>query len=141
MSALRRTAVLVALTVGVVLGAGIPASATFADSVGMPPSTVQTAVVAAPTGVTGSLTCGRTSATMNVSWTKSTSARVSGYRVVVHFSDGFDQPADLPLVTGTTWSAPISLYNAQAYQIQYSVETHTDYGWTAESTRTGWFQC
>ena len=43
--------------------------------------------------------------------------------------------------TATSWSAPISLYQATAHAISYSVTTQTTYGWTTESLPTGWFQC
>jgi hypothetical protein len=102
--------------------------------------TIGTATVAPPAAGPGSLACGRTAATMALTWTQSTSTRVTGYLVTVYFSDGFVQTEQM-LATDTGWSKPIALYNVTAYAVQYSVTTQTDYRWTAESARTAWFQC
>jgi hypothetical protein len=139
MTRIRRGLVLLAIVVTAVLtGTGPAAQASFADSVGVSTS-IATGTVAAPVIGPGSLTCGRSTATMALTWTKSTSARVSGYRVTVYFSDGYSQTE--PLTTGTSWSKGITLYQVQAYAVRYTVTTQTEYGWTAESTSTGWFQC
>jgi hypothetical protein len=142
MTALRRTALALALTFAAVLGsagATAPAQASFADSAART-TTIETAVVAAPTNVQGNLTCGRSSATMGATWTPSSAARVSGYTVTVYFSDGFVQKTELG-PAATSWSAPIDVYFVTAFSVQYSVTTKTDYGWTTESAPTGAFQC
>jgi hypothetical protein len=142
MTAIRRTALTLALTLTAFLGSTsstAPAQASFADSAART-TTIATAVVAAPTNVKGSLACGRTSATMGATWNLSTSARVSGYTVTVYFSDGFVQKVELG-PSATSWSAPIDVYFVTAFSVQYSVTTKTDYGWTTESARTGTFQC
>jgi hypothetical protein len=41
----------------------------------------------------------------------------------------------------TSRSQVIDLYNVTAHSVRCSVTTQTDYGWTAESTPTGWFRC
>jgi hypothetical protein len=138
MTGIRRGLVLLGLTVAVVIGASIPASATYADAVAVK-TTITTATVAAPTNVVGKLTCGRP-ATMSATWTQSTTARVSGYRVSVYFSDGFVQTVELG-PTATSWSATIDPYYVTAYSIQYSLTTQTNYGWSKESPRTVAFQC
>jgi hypothetical protein len=138
MTGIRRGLVLLGLTVAVVIGASIPASATYADAVAVK-TTISTTTVAAPTNVVGKLTCGRP-ATMSATWTQSTTARVSGYRVSVYFSDGFVQTVELG-PTATSWSATIDPYYVTAYSIQYSLTTQTNYGWSKESPRTVAFQC
>jgi hypothetical protein len=138
MTGIRRALVLLGLTVAVVIGASIPASATYADAVAVK-TTISTTTVAAPTNVVGKLTCGRP-ATMSATWTQSTTARVSGYRVSVYFSDGFVQTVELG-PTATSWSATIDPYYVTAYSIQYSLTTETNYGWSKESPRTVAFQC
>jgi hypothetical protein len=143
MTGIRRSLLLLALTVVAVLcavGPTHPAQATFSDSATAASTTVGTATVAPPTAVTGSLTCTKTSATMAVTWKASTSTGISGYLVSVTFDDGFVQSVQMA-ATDTSWTAPLSLYNATNYYIQYSVTTQTAYGWTTESTRTGWFTC
>ena len=138
MNGIRRALILLLLTVAVILGASVPALATFKDSVALT-TTINTAVVAAPTSVVGHLTCASTS-TMSATWVKSTTARVSGYTVSVYFSDGFVQTVQLA-GTATSWSAAIDAYYVTAYSINYTVTAKTDYGWSKESGHTGTFQC
>ena len=141
MSTTRRILVLLALSAAIIAGSSA-AQASYADSatVTASPITIGTANVAVPTTGPGSLTCNRTTATMALTWTPSTAPKVSGYLITVYFSDGYKQtvqktPAD------TSWTQDITLYNVTAYAVRYTVTTQTTYGWTAESTPTGWFQC
>ena len=138
MNGIRRGLILLGLTVAVVIGASVPASATFSEAVAVK-TTINTTTVAAPSNVVGKLTCGRP-ATMQANWPPSSTARVSGYLVSVYFSDGFVQTVQLG-PTATSWSATIDPYYVTAYSIQYSVTTQTDYGWSKESPRTAAFQC
>jgi hypothetical protein len=142
MTTTRRILVLIAVVAGVLFASGAAAQASFSDSakVTATPMSIATGSVAAPASGPGSLTCRSTSATMALTWTKSTSARVNGYLVTVYFSDGYTQTVPLAS-TATSWSQAITLYNVTAYSVRYSVTTQTDYGWTAESTATGWFRC
>jgi hypothetical protein len=78
---------------------------------------------------------------MSVTWTASTSPRVIGYQVNVTFSDGYVQHSALLAPNATSWSYPINKYNVTAWSVDYSVTTQTAYGWTAESPKTGTFQC
>jgi hypothetical protein len=138
MNGIRRGLILLGLTVAVVLGASVPASAAFSEAVAVK-TTISTTVVAAPANVVGKLVCG-TPSTMSATWTKSTTARVSGYLVSVYFSDGFVQTVQLAS-TATSWTATIDPYYVTAYSIQYSLTTQTNYGWSKESPRTVAFQC
>ena len=142
MTAIRRTALTLALTLAAVLGTAgstAPAQASFSDSASRT-TTIGTAAVAAPANFVGSLTCGRTSATMGATWNLSSTPRVSGYTVTVYFSDGFVQTVPLG-PTATSWSAPIDPYFVTAFSVQYKITTNTDYGWLKDSARTGSFQC
>ena len=138
MNGIRRGLVLLGLTVAVVIGVSIPASATYSEAVTVK-TTISTTTVAAPGNLVGKLTCGRP-ATMSATWSLSTTARVSGYLVSVHFSDGFVQTVQLG-PTATSWSATIDPYYVTAYSIRYSVTTQTNYGWSKETPLTGTFQC
>jgi hypothetical protein len=138
MNGIRRGLILVGLTVAVIVGASLPASATYSASAAVT-TTVSTTAVAAPGSVVGKLTCGSPS-TMSATWAKSTTARISGYTVSVYFSDGFVQKVDLA-ATATSWSATIDPYYVTAYSINYTVTAKTDYGWTKESAHTALFQC
>jgi hypothetical protein len=138
MNRIRRGLILLGLTVAVIVGASIPASAGYGDSV-VVKTTIATTTVAAPGNVVGKLTCGRP-ATMSATWSASGTARVSGYLVSVYFSDGFVQTVQLG-PTATSWSATIDPYYVTAYSIDYTVTTQTAYGWSKESAHTGTFQC
>jgi hypothetical protein len=138
MNRIRRALILLGLTVAVIVGASIPASAGYGDSV-VVKTTIATTTVAAPGNLVGKLTCGRP-ATMSATWSASGTARVSGYLVSVYFSDGFVQTVQLG-PTATSWSATIDPYYVTAYSIDYTVTTQTAYGWSKESAHTGAFQC
>ena len=97
MTAIRRTALMVALTLIAFLGSAgstAPAQASFDDTVsgGV---TLATTIVAAP-HFTGSVSCTATTGTMTATWTASTTPRVSGYTLKVYFSDGYTQTVELP---------------------------------------------
>jgi hypothetical protein len=140
MTALRQKALLLALTVAIIVGgAGSTASASFADSASVA-TAISTGTVAPPTNVVGALNCTSPDSTMSATWTASPSPRITGYVVKVTFSDGFSQVKPVP-AGATSWSAPISKYNVTYWAVQYSVIAQTAYGWTAESSKTGWFQC
>jgi hypothetical protein len=138
MNGIRRGLILVGLTVAVIVGASIPAMATYQDSVAVT-TTINSTAVAAPSNIVGKLTCGRP-ATMSATWSLSSTPRVSGYVVTVYFSDGFVQTVPLG-PTATSWSATIDPYYVTAYSIDYTVTTQTAYGWSKESAHTGAFQC
>ena len=138
MNGTRRLLLLIGLTVAVVIGASVPAFATFAEAVAVK-TTINTTTVAAPANVVGKLTCGH-SHVMSANWPPSGTARVSGYLVSVYFSDGFVQTVQLDAST-TSWSAPIDPGFVALFSIQYSVTTQTNYGWSKESPRTASFQC
>ena len=143
MTTIRRALLLMGLVPAVTLGtvgtAAAPAVASLADSAAVGTTTISTGTVAAPTNVVGKLTC-TSPAQMSATWTRSTSARVTGYTLSVYFTDGFVQRVELPS-TAASWSAPIDRYYVQIDAIQYSVTTKTDYSWTAESAKTPWFRC
>lgn len=142
MSTMRRCLILAALTVSVLFSAvavTLPAQASFADSA-VTTTTYTTANVAAPGNVVGSLNCGNPNSTMGLTWQLSTSSRISGYLITVYFSDGYSQTVQMG-ATATSWTQSISTYNVTAYSVQYSVTTQTNYGWTKESAKTGWFHC
>ena len=142
MSTTRRVLLLLTLIGAIFTASSAAAQASFAETVKVTatPISIGTASVAVPTTGPGSLTCGKTTATMGLTWTASTAPRVSGYLITVYFSDGFTQTVQ-KAATDTSWSQSITLYNVTAYAVRYTVTTQTSYGWTAESAPTGWFQC
>jgi hypothetical protein len=136
---IRNVLLVLGLTTAVAVGtAAGPAIASLADSA-VVSTTIATNTVAPPTGLVGKLVCTEP-ATMSLTWTKSTSARVTGYDVNVIFSDGYVQVVQLG-ANATSWSMPIPKYNVTYWSIQYSVTAKTDYGWIKESAKTASFQC
>ena len=141
MTGFKRFLTVLGLALTIVVGGSIPASATFSDLAALPTMNLGTATVAAPGNITGSLTCSaKSDSTMKVTWTSSASPRVSGYKVTVHFSDGYEQ-SETVAATATSWSKPITTYNVTAYAVRYSVTTLTTYGWFTQSGLTGSFRC
>jgi hypothetical protein len=142
MTAIRRTAATLALTLAAIIGSAgstAPAQASFADSASRT-TAITTATVAAPGNVKGSLTCGKSTSTMGTTWSLSASPRISGYAVTVYFSDGFVQTVPLG-PSATSWSDTIDTYFVTAFSVRYTVTAKTDFGWFTESVSTGTFQC
>lgn len=142
MNTSRRILGVFALVTGVLFASGAAAQAAYSDSapVTATPMSVSTGTVAAPASGPGSLTCQSSSATMALTWTQSTSARVTGYLVTVYFSDGYSETVQ-KTAADTSWSQVITLNDVTAYSVRYTVTTQADSGWTAESASTGWFRC
>lgn len=132
MTAIRRVLMLLGLTVAVVLGAGIPASATYAETVILS-TTIETLTVAPPTRVEALLqSCDPAEDTVLVEWQFSTSPGVSGYRVVVHLADG--SSSTVAQVDATTKETLVTLDAATLQSSPtFTVTTLTGYGWTATS--------
>ena len=141
MTTVRRVLAVLGLALAVVVGSSLPASAGYSDTAAIPTMTLGTATVVAPGNVVGKLTCGGTNSTMNVTWNPSGSPQVSGYRVTVLFSDGFEQTEVVSGAAASTWSKSITTFNVTAYSIRYSVTTLTTYGWNTASGLTGSFRC
>jgi hypothetical protein len=137
---IRRAAVLVLLVAGLVLGSSLPSWATFTDTAAVS-TTVATGTVAPPTGLTARTTCTTDTATVNLTWKASTSARVSGYRIRVHFGGGAYQDQTTVGATATTWQGTTNKSYTTTYTMTFTVWTVTDYGWSAESAHTARIVC
>jgi hypothetical protein len=148
MTRIGRLLTLLTLFVGALVGTAgstAPAQATFSDSTASVSTSIGTATVAPVGSFVGAMNCtGGTpqlpKATMSATWTASTSARVSGYVLQIHWSDGALDSIQLPK-TATSWSHTTDKYWVTAYSVQYSVTTVTDYGWTTRTALTPSFQC
>ena len=141
MNRIRRTAVLLGLTVLVIVGSSIPASATFSDSVSAPAS-MRTISVAAPTSVTNTVTrCHPHYVDVTVSWPASTTQRgVSGYRVTAYLNDGTTAVVGQTAAATRSLSATVSSAY-MSYQPRVTVTTLTSYGWSTESARSAVISC
>ena len=130
MTGIRRMAVLIGLTVAVIAGASIPASATFAESVALPTTSVVTPTVQAPTNVRVSISCEYGTMYATVRWNRSTSADVSGYRVTATFGAN-----EVVWQAGPNASRLDDEFDRMwaRYQVPVTVTTLTEYGWTKTS--------
>ena len=158
MSTPRRILTLIGLTVAVLIGAIVPASATFSEDVAVA-TAITTGTVAAPASMTVNDWCQTVPTTTvnpltgvstttytylyhaTVSWPASTTARgVTGYRVIAHFSNGTSVVvAETPAATRSVNATVDQSY--LALQPRLSVMTLTGYGWTAESAKTPVLAC
>lgn len=158
MTGIRRALVLIGLTVAVMIGAAIPASATFSNAVTVATG-ITTGTVAAPASVTVNDYCGQTPNggyynswgqwvttyyywyDATVTWPASTTARgVTGYRVMAHLNDGTSVVMAETTATNRTVNARVDRGYLN-YQPRISVITLTSYGWTAETPRTAVVTC
>jgi len=137
---IRRAAVLVLLVAGLVVGSSLPSWATFTDAAAVN-TTVATATVAPPTGVTARVTkCTGNAVYATLNWTASTAARVSGYRIRAYVGGAWQDQGTVNAAT-TTWQAGVNPVYVDKYVMTMSVWTLTEYGWTAESARTERIVC
>ena len=150
MTTTRRILVLAGTILTVMIGSSIPASATFADSVGLPTMSVSTLTVQAPTQVEVQGSCtsttdpftGVVTTTVHakVEWWRSPSPGVTGYRVTAHLNNGTSY------VMATTSAIADEVFGTAdagyvAYQPRFTVTTLTSYGWTALSAMSNVLTC
>lgn len=131
----RRRAVATALLALVMLiGLGVPAEAAFSRQRALPTTSIATATMAPPTAVTAraaSCSSGRWM-TVTVSWSPSTSSRVTGYVITAYRSDG--QVVTVGQTSGDSTSAQISVDKLDTGMASAAFTvTATLLGWTAES--------
>jgi hypothetical protein len=141
-STLRRSAALTLIALATVLGLTTGTAAATYNAQTTMTATVGTTTVAAPTAVTAQMTSCSSSRTQSVqlTWTASTSARVSGYTIAVLDNAGNTLGTGQ---VGPTTSATINIdkLSANPSALTYSVTTLTDYGWTATSPRKAALPC
>jgi hypothetical protein len=141
MTAIRRVLVLIGLTVAVMIGAAIPASATFAESVSIAGPTVTTITVPAPINVeVKNVSCTSTAdpavstVSAMIEWQRMATTREgTGFRVTGHQSDG--STFEMARTGATTFEVVGSWKVNRALSPRISVTTLTRYGWTAQSTQ------
>ena len=158
MTGIRRALVLIGLSLAVMIGAAIPASATFGDTVTVKTS-ITTGTVAAPASVTVNDYCGQTPNggyynaygqwittysywyDATVTWPASTTTRgVTGYRIMAHLNNGTSVVMAETDASNRTVNARVDRGYLN-YQPRVSVITLTSYGWTAETARTAVLSC
>ena len=134
MTRIARILVLLGLCSAVVAAAALPAQARFSD-VAAVTTTVGTATVAAPGNVsTAGSFCNNGTLHANVTWTLSTSSKVSGYTVTAHYRTGFTRViAEIgATVTGVGGVVP---NQGSSTATAITVTTKTGYGWSTVSPK------
>ncbi|MGY2079988.1 hypothetical protein [Modestobacter sp. SYSU DS0657] len=142
MTRLRRALVLLALTLAGVLGLTTIASAAFSGSTAPQTVTVGTTTVQPVTGLStaGSYCTPDGRLEVRLSWNKSTTPRVTSYRIKATTLFGLVNVTAGTVNAGQTgFAANMGDTNWGGYS--FTVTTTTDYGWTAESARTGTLRC
>jgi hypothetical protein len=156
-NALRRSARLIAIAVGTLVGlTANPAQAAFDDKTAMAPVTVGTITVDAPAkpstngtrcttttwyyNYNGQVSSGTTTTLRaSLSWDASTTPRVTSY-VITAYGNGWS--TKVTEVPATSLSVSDTFDGAYANQnITVTVTARTDYGWTAESPKSGVIKC
>jgi hypothetical protein len=160
MNVIRRAALLIGLTVAVIVGSSIPASATFTDSVSRS-APIVTGSVTAPSTINVAKSCTQTQTgggyynswgqwvaptfsywyTATVSWPAgAATSGVTGYRVMAHLNTGqsivmAETDANTRTLTQTVDRSYLQM------QPRLSVITLTRTNWTAETARTAVLGC
>jgi hypothetical protein len=142
MSTPRRVLALIGLTVAALIGS-MPASATFSESVAVT-TTIGTATIAPPTQVEARAVCTTTvdpvtqttttTTQVKIEWWRSTSPRVTGYRVTAHPAGG--SPYTLATTGPTDEIFLFDNPDLLAPNLRISVTTLVGATWTAESVKT-----
>ena len=156
MTAIRRTLILIATGLTVVLGGSITASAAFSDTTSVQQS-ITAGTVAAPASMRIDDYCSTTTSSYwngwttvyttsywynaTITWPASTTARgVTGYRVMAHLNNG--QSVLMEQTTATTRTVSARVERAYLnYAPRVSIVTLTSYGWTAETPRSAVLSC
>ena len=142
MNRLRSRVLLVGIAAATVLGLDATAAqATFTARTAAPVTASATTLTVQPVtrlSTAGSV-CTADGLEVHLSWTRSTTARVSSYRVKASTFFGYiTVPIGSVAADRTTFVAQMG-DNDLGYS--FSVTTLTDYGWTAESAQTGTIRC
>jgi hypothetical protein len=136
----KRAAVLVVLTTGLIAASALPSWADWSDAT-TAGTTVVTETVGSPTNLTSRTSCRGQTATVNLNWRAGTGKRVSGHLVRVHFGGGAYQNQATLGATATSWTGTTDVFYLNNYSLTFTVWTLTEYGWTAESAHTARILC
>ncbi|SFF79307.1 hypothetical protein [Blastococcus tunisiensis] len=129
MTRTRRILVLIGLALTIVVGSSIPASATFAESVALPRTTVTGLTVQAPTNLVDRTTCSGSTMYAKVTWTASASEKTTGYIVTAQTGG---TPMTFAVGNTTTFTHTMGrVWSAQS--IPVTVTTVSKGGWTRTS--------
>jgi hypothetical protein len=139
----RRVLLPVTAALAVAVGVCLPANAAFSDRTNAVQTSVATTTVGAPGNVAAQLASCSNGRWMSVaiSWTASSSSRVSGYLVKAYETGG--QVAVVAQTDAASTGANITLdkLSPGTSSVSFTVTTRTSYGWSAESLPSGALTC
>lgn len=115
-------------------------STSAASSSNVQSSTTRTVAGPGWNETTTTTTTKNTTLTVSASWPASASRGVNGYLVTAHLADGTSYPMAQTAAGTLSTSTTVDADNL-AYQPRLSVSTLTSYGWTAQSTISGYISC
>ena len=142
MNTIRRSAALIAIAITVLVALTTPAQAAFSAYATPATATIGTVTVAPPVNVTVETSnCHARWADVTVSWRASPTAKVTGYRVAAHRSDGVTRVVAQTDATTTRVSVTSDKFDLRGYTMTFTVMTETSYGWTAESATSAVMAC
>jgi hypothetical protein len=143
MTGLRRALLLVTAMLAVTFGFPGGAQAAYTAQAVMPTVRVSTATVLPPTALStvGSV-CSNGTLRLHLTWTASTTSRVTGYAVRMYTTAGINWALGSTSAGTTSYDASVSVrVNGRPTACQFTLTTTTDYGWATESARTGAITC
>jgi hypothetical protein len=131
----RRLLLLVVAAAVLVIGAVLPAQASFLASKAVS-TTIATTTVVAPGNVdTSGSWCTHGVLSASASWTASTSARVTGYTITAYYQSGNTRVIASTGPDTTSVGGVVVPNQGSSPAASLTVTTTTDYGWTAQSPR------
>ena len=155
MTGIRRVLILIGLTLAVTVGAAIPASATFGETVALPRTTVGTDTVAATAKPTVTTECWSVQDPTTLAWTGYFRATVTWTAVTTKNHSGYAlmvKPRGDKVEMGRTGTGAVDgvvTYTSavlpqdylETFRPKLSIRTLTSHGWTADSPQSKQITC
>ena len=134
MTATRRILILIGLTVAVIAGASLPASADFADLAPVPTTTVSTGTVAAPASITVNDTCTTTTTTVKRTVYTDPVTSVQTQTAYSSTSSSAASSTNVNYYSSTSAAGP-GLYETTTTTVTQNTELYVTATWAASASR------
>ena len=134
MTATRRILILTDLTVAVIAGGSLPASAEYADSAALPTTTIATGTVAAPSSVTVNDSCATTTTTVKRTVYTDPVTGVQTQTAYSSTSSTESSTTNVNYYSSTTVSGP-GAYETTTTTVNKNTNLHVTASWTASASR------
>src|SRR5687768_12040162 len=134
MTATRRILILIGLTVAVIAGGSVPASADFADFAPVPTTTIATGTVAAPSSVTVNDSCTTTKTTVKRTIYTDPVTGVQTQTFYSSTSSTVSSTTNVQSYSSTTVAGP-GAYETTTTTVSENTNLHVSVSWTASASR------